>query len=108
MDGRSGCAVHPYGVPSQDWSVAASEGVGMRRLNGMDAMLLYSETPNLHMHTLKVLIVHPVNTEAAFDFGVFQATVERRLHLLDPLRFRLQNIPLRMHHPIWLEDCDVD
>ena len=28
----------------------------MKRLNGMDAMLLYSETPNLHMHTLKVAI----------------------------------------------------
>ena len=25
----------------------------MKRLNGMDAMLLYGETPNLHMHTLK-------------------------------------------------------
>ena len=29
-------------------------GWGMKRLNGMDAMLLYSETPNLHTHTLKV------------------------------------------------------
>ena len=24
----------------------------MKRLNGMDAMLLYNETPNLHTHTL--------------------------------------------------------
>jgi len=31
----------------------------VKRLNGMDAMLLYSETPNLHTHTLKVAIVDP-------------------------------------------------
>ena len=36
----------------------------MKRLNGMDAMLLYSETPNLHTHTLKVFVI-----EAA-DFDV--------------------------------------
>lgn len=36
----------------------------MKRLNGMDAMLLYSETPNLHTHTLKVVVI-----EAA-DFDV--------------------------------------
>ncbi|MDT5370917.1 MAG: hypothetical protein QOC62_5348, partial [Mycobacterium sp.] len=30
----------------------------MKRLNGMDAMLLYSETSNLHTHTLKVVIVN--------------------------------------------------
>ena len=29
----------------------------MRRLNGMDAYLLYSETPNLHSHTLKVAVI---------------------------------------------------
>ncbi len=29
----------------------------MKRLNGMDAMLLYSETPNLHTHTLKVAVI---------------------------------------------------
>ncbi len=89
----------------------------MKRLNGMDAMLLYSETPNLHTHTLKVAIVHAPRTrggrespddEGVFDFEVFRQTVARRLHLLDPLRFRLVDIPLRLHHPMWLEDCPVD
>ena len=35
----------------------------MKRLNGMDAMLLYSETPNLHTHTLKVAIIHAADYE---------------------------------------------
>jgi WS/DGAT/MGAT family acyltransferase len=80
----------------------------MKRLNGMDAMLLYSETPNLHTHTLKVAIVHTADFEGEFGFDVFRRTIARRLHLLDPLRYRLVNIPWKLHHPMWLEDCPVD
>ncbi|MDT5163397.1 MAG: diacylglycerol O-acyltransferase / wax synthase, partial [Mycobacterium sp.] len=46
----------------------------MKRLNGMDAMLLYSETPNLHTHTLKVAIVDPGDSPAGgaeFSFDAF-------------------------------------
>jgi Wax ester synthase-like Acyl-CoA acyltransferase domain len=28
--------------------------------------------------------------------------------VLDPLRYRLVEIPWRMHHPMWLQDCDID
>ncbi|OBF27565.1 diacylglycerol O-acyltransferase [Mycobacterium sp. ACS1612] len=80
----------------------------MKRLNGMDAMLLYSETPNLHTHTLKVAIVHAAEFDGEFTFDVFRRTIARRLHLLDPLRYRLVDIPLKLHHPMWLEDCPVD
>lgn len=70
----------------------------------MDAMLLYSETPNLHTHTLKIAIV----AGADFTFDVFRRTLLRRLHLLDPLRYKLVDIPWRLHHPMWLQNCDVD
>src|SRR6185437_10551377 len=80
----------------------------MKRLNGMDAMLLYSETPNLHTHTLKVAVVHAADFDGEFTFDVFRRTIARRLHLLDPLRYRLVDIPARLHHPMWLEDCPVD
>ncbi|MCT7662220.1 WS/DGAT/MGAT family O-acyltransferase [Mycobacterium deserti] len=76
----------------------------MKRLNGMDAMLLYSETPNLHTHTLKVAIVH----DSDFTFEAFRQTIARRLHLLEPLRYRLIDIPYKLHHPMWLENCPVD
>ena len=74
----------------------------MKRMNGMDAMLLYSETPNLHTHTLKVAIL----TDQAggdFNFEKFREAVQDRLHLLDPLRYELVQIPFRLHHPMWLE-----
>ncbi len=79
----------------------------MKRLNGMDAMLLYSETPNLHTHTLQVAIVDAGGLDD-FGFEAFEQTMQRRLHLLDPLRYRLVDIPWRLHHPMWLENCEVD
>ena len=74
----------------------------------MDAMLLYSETPNLHTHTLKVAIINAADFDGEFTFELFRRTIARRLHLLDPLRYRLVDIPLKLHHPMWLEDCPVD
>jgi diacylglycerol O-acyltransferase / wax synthase len=98
-----------YRSATTEWVGGASEGVlAVRRLNGMDAMLLYGETPNLHMHTMKVLVVHAIDVDARFDFHACRQAVASRLHLLDPLRFRLQEIPWRLHHPMWLEDCEVD
>jgi diacylglycerol O-acyltransferase / wax synthase len=80
----------------------------MKRLNGMDAMLLYSETPNLHTHTLKVAVIHAPEFAGGFKFDDLRRTVERRLPLLDPLRYQLVDIPWRLHHPMWLENCPVD
>lgn len=80
----------------------------MKRLNGMDALLLYSETPNLHTHTLKVAVVDAEHYDGEFTFEVFRSTLHQRLHLLDPLRYRLLDIPWRPHHPMWLENCEVD
>jgi WS/DGAT/MGAT family acyltransferase len=80
----------------------------LKRLNGMDAMLLYSETPNLHTHTLKVAIIHAADFDGEFTFDVFRRTIQRRLHLLDPLRYRLVDIPWKLHHPMWMENCPVD
>jgi diacylglycerol O-acyltransferase / wax synthase len=78
----------------------------VKRLNGMDAMLLYSETPNLHTHTLKVAIIDPSDPE--FGFDAFRHHVRRRLHLLEPLRYKLVDIPWHLHRPMWQEDCEVD
>jgi diacylglycerol O-acyltransferase len=80
----------------------------VKRLNGMDAMLLYSETPNLHTHTLKVAVVNTSDYAGEFSFELFRRTFRERLHLLDPFRYVLVDIPWRLHHPMWLENCAVD
>jgi diacylglycerol O-acyltransferase / wax synthase len=69
----------------------------VRRLNGMDAVLLYSETPNLHTHTLKVAVIEAADYHGEFTFDLFRNTLLRRLHLLNPLRYKLVDIPIRNH-----------
>ena len=41
-------------------------GRKVKQLNGMDAMLLYSEAPNLHTHTLKVAVVDAAHYNGRF------------------------------------------
>src|ERR1700760_1727344 len=96
------CRCRPTAVTESD-----ERGV-VKQLNGMDAMLLYSETPNLSTHTLKVAVVDAAQYEGEFSFELFRRTLGDRLHLLDPLRYKLVDIPGRLHHPMWLENCAVD
>lgn len=42
----------------------------MRRLNGVDALMLYSETPVLHMHTLKIGVLD-VSGVDGYGFDLF-------------------------------------
>ena len=79
----------------------------MKRLNGWDVMLLYSETPNIHTHTLKIGVIDVTDFDGDFTFELFRRTLRRRMHLLEPLRYKLVDIPLKMHHPMWLEKSDV-
>jgi diacylglycerol O-acyltransferase / wax synthase len=78
----------------------------VKRLGGWDALLLYSENVNSHQHTLKAAVLD--GSDNAFSYEAFRRTLERRLHLLEPLRYRLVDIPLGLHHPMWMENCEVD
>jgi hypothetical protein len=72
-------------------------------------VLLYSETPNVHMHTLKLAVIELDNLKGR-KFGVdeFRNVIGGRLYKLDPFRYQLIDIPLKMHHPMWRENCEVD
>jgi diacylglycerol O-acyltransferase len=74
----------------------------------MDALLLYSETANVHTHTLKIAILDGGQRDGGFGFDEFRQLLAPRLQLLEPLRYKLVDIPWRLHHPMWLENCDVD
>ncbi|WP_029114706.1 wax ester/triacylglycerol synthase family O-acyltransferase [Mycobacterium sp. URHB0044] len=80
----------------------------MKRLNGWDAMLLYSETPNVHKHTLKIGIIDAADFDGEFTFEFFRTELQRRLHRLEPLRLKLVHTPMRLHHPMWSETSDID
>ncbi|WP_163895907.1 WS/DGAT/MGAT family O-acyltransferase [Mycolicibacterium hippocampi] len=79
----------------------------MKRLNGVDAMMLYSETPEIHMHTLKIGILDVSDVEG-YDFELFRSVAAARLHALAPLRYQLVDIPLKFHHPMWVQNAEID
>lgn len=80
----------------------------MKRLSGLDAYLLYSETSAVPTHTIKIALIDTRDCRGQFTFDRFRRVVERKLPELEPLRYQLVDIPLKLHHPMWMEGCEVD
>lgn len=70
-------------------------------------MMLYSETPEIHMHTLKIGVLD-VSDVGGFDFELFRKIALPRLHALAPLRYQLVDIPMKLHHPMWVQNAEID
>jgi len=80
----------------------------VERLSGLDASFVYNETASLHMHTLKYTVLDVSGVAGGFGVERLRHELERRLHLLPPFRRRLVEVPLGLHHPVWIEDPDFD
>ncbi|MUL63367.1 diacylglycerol O-acyltransferase [Mycobacterium sp. CBMA 234] len=81
----------------------------MKRLSGWDAFLLYSETPNVHMHTLKIAVIDLARLgDRTFGIDEFRRVLRERLYKLEPFGYQLVDIPFKFHHPMWREHADVD
>ena len=81
----------------------------MKRLSGWDAVLLYSETPNVHMHTIKVAVIElDEEHRGNFDIEAFRQVIAGRMDKLVPLGYQLVDVPLKFHHPMWRENCEID
>lgn len=80
----------------------------IRRLRGVDSYLWYNETPTNHMHTLKIAILDTTRSPVPYSADTFIRTLDERLHLIPSFRWRLQETPLGLHHPVWVEDPEFD
>ncbi|MGO9382976.1 MAG: WS/DGAT/MGAT family O-acyltransferase [Mycobacterium sp.] len=80
----------------------------MKRLSGWDAVLLYSETPNVHMHTVKVAVIELAEDRRDFDVDAFRHVIGGRLNKLEPFCYQLIEVPFKFHHPMWREHCEID
>ena len=98
---------HAQGVQWETRGVD-ERGWDMRRLNGVDALMLYSETPEIHMHTLKIGVLDVSGVEGGYSFELFRRVAYPRLMALSPLRYQLVDVPLKLHHPMWVENDDID
>jgi diacylglycerol O-acyltransferase len=77
-------------------------------MTGLDTRFLYSETPTVHMHTLKIVVIDVAGRADALTPEVFLALLDERLDRMPALRRRAVGIPYRLGHPVWIDDPDFD
>ena len=74
----------------------------MRQLTGIDASFLYMETPSTFGHVSSLILFDPKDTPGA-GYESTRAIFEHRLHLLDPMRRRLVQVPFNLDHAYWID-----
>jgi diacylglycerol O-acyltransferase len=79
----------------------------MKQLTGLDATFLFVETSSQFGHVSSFSIFERPDAHYA-PLAEWRAQIQRRLHLLEPLRRRLREVPLGLDHPYWVEDPDFD
>lgn len=80
----------------------------MNRLSGLDATFLYSETPTVFMHTLKIALLRVPEEDGKTIFERFREVMATLLDRLPAFRQRALGVPFGFHHPSWVEDPDFD
>ena len=80
----------------------------MKQLSGLDASFLYMETASQFGHVSSLSIYERPDDPDYDPFTAWRDQIERRLHLLEPLRRRLREVPFGLDHPFWIEDPDFD
>lgn len=78
-------------------------------LTGLDASFLYLETRTSHMHVASAIVLDPSTApDGTLTLEGLKGYISDRLHLGAPFRRRLVQVPLRLDHPVWIEDPHFD
>ena len=80
----------------------------MKQLTGLDATFLYVETDKQFGHVSGLSILKRPEGDGYAPYDAWKASIAERLHLLEPLRRRLVEVPMGIDHPFWIEDPDFD
>ncbi len=80
----------------------------MKQLSGLDATFLYMETPSQFGHVSSLSIFQRPEDPNYEPFAAWRSQIERRIHLLEPLRRKLRDVPMRLDHPFWVDDDEFD
>lgn len=80
----------------------------MKQLTGLDASFLYMETPTSFGHVNGLGVYRRPDDPDYDPYEAFRAQLERRLHVLEPFRRRLVEVPMGLDHPYWINDPDFD
>lgn len=84
----------------------------MRRMAGEDAGFLYMELPIQPMNTMVLAILAPAagpdGRPDLMTLARMRGHMARRLDELPSFRWRVERVPLGLHHPVYIEDPDFD
>lgn len=81
----------------------------MKQLTGIDASFLYMETASQFGHVSSMSVYARPDDQPDYDpLVAWREQIDRRLHLLEPLRRRLREVPFGLDHAFWVEDPDFD
>jgi diacylglycerol O-acyltransferase / wax synthase len=80
----------------------------MQQLTGLDAAFLALETANATGHVGGVCILDPRDAPEPLTLARLTDVLGERLPLVPVLRRKLQNVPLGLDQPYWVDDPDFD
>ena len=78
------------------------------RLTGLDASFLYMETPTLHMHVAMTAVFDPSTVPDGYSFRRIRQLIKDRIPLAPVFQRRLVEVPMRLGHPVWVDDPEFD
>jgi WS/DGAT/MGAT family acyltransferase len=78
------------------------------RLTGLDASFLYMETPTLHMHVSMAAVFDPSTVPDGYSFRKIRQMIVDRIPLAPVFQRRLVEVPMRLGHPMWVDDPEFD
>jgi diacylglycerol O-acyltransferase len=80
----------------------------MRQLSGLDAAFLSLETRTSTGHVGGVCILDPRSAAQGLDLNALRELMASRIDQVPILRERLQEVPLGLDQPYWVDDADFD
>ena len=80
----------------------------MRQLSGLDSAFLNLENATQFGHVSGLSIFTRPDVPGYEPYAAWKGQLEERLHLLEPLRRRLAEVPLGLDHPFWINDPDFE
>jgi diacylglycerol O-acyltransferase / wax synthase len=80
----------------------------MQRMNGIDPMFIYSDTPETPMEVAYACVFDPATVEGGYSFSRVRDRLTARLSVVPPFRRRLMTVPFGLDHPRWVDDPEFD
>ncbi|PQP14295.1 wax ester/triacylglycerol synthase family O-acyltransferase [Rhodococcus opacus] len=80
----------------------------MHQLSSLDAQFLDAETSTTCTHVGILSVLGPTTPGGGLTVQALRALADGRLHLVGPLRWRLQQVPLGLDRPYWVDSEFLD